>query len=250
MSCRNTKFFWISLLLLIWVNFSISQVPNRPNQLDFTPQTLFEQPSWPIQLMSEPTSKKLGDSLNVSLVGRWANGPCFAIAIVGDTAYFGNGAYLEIVDFSNPVRPIELGKAAVPTRINDIVVSGNYAYLANFYAGLQVIDLSDPAQPQPVGSLDVGQSFKAIAINGKYIYAATANGGLWVIDISDPAQPQGVGHLDTRGSVEGIALSGSYAYIADWFTGLEVIDISNPRQPRALTSIWPMEPMDSIFYTI
>jgi hypothetical protein len=44
--------------------------------------------------------RSTGDSENVSLIGRWANGPCHAVDVVGDIAYFGNGAYLEIVDWS------------------------------------------------------------------------------------------------------------------------------------------------------
>ena len=62
------------------------------------------------------------DSLNVRLVGRWANGPCDAVAVVGSIAYFGNGAYLEIVDFSTPTIPTELGKVLLPEPIYDVAV--------------------------------------------------------------------------------------------------------------------------------
>lgn len=59
----------------------------------FQQQPIMEQPS----IITDT-----GDSLNVRLVGRWANGPCEAVAVEGNIAYVGNGAYLEIVDFSDP----------------------------------------------------------------------------------------------------------------------------------------------------
>ncbi len=62
------------------------------------------------------------DSLNCSLVGHWAQGPCYASAVRGDTAYFGNGCYLEIVDFTDPANPVELGEYTAPSVITDVVV--------------------------------------------------------------------------------------------------------------------------------
>ena len=35
-----------------------------------------------------------------------------------------------------------------------VTVSGNYAYVADYRAGLKVIDITDPANPQIVGSVD------------------------------------------------------------------------------------------------
>ena len=45
-------------------------------------------------------------SYNTSLIGRLANGPCRAVDVSGNIAYFGNGGYLEIVDISHPDNPI------------------------------------------------------------------------------------------------------------------------------------------------
>ena len=50
---------------------------------------------------------------NVTLIGRWANGPCYAVDVVGNYAYFGNGGYLEIADISDPSNPVEIGRAHV-----------------------------------------------------------------------------------------------------------------------------------------
>ncbi len=49
-----------------------------------------ENPSWvnnPILMSSE--GRATGDSENVTLIGRWANGPCFAVDVQNDIAYLG-----------------------------------------------------------------------------------------------------------------------------------------------------------------
>ena len=49
------------------------------------------------------------ESENVSVVGRWVAGPSYGAAAAGRIAYFGNGANLEIVDFTDLDRPLILG---------------------------------------------------------------------------------------------------------------------------------------------
>ena len=77
-----------------------------------------------------------GDNLNMRLLGRWANGRCKGVAAVGNIAYFGNGAYLEIVDFSDPNSPFEICKVLVPSPIEEVFISSNYAYIANGEDGI------------------------------------------------------------------------------------------------------------------
>ena len=62
------------------------------------------------------------DSQRVSLVGRWAYGPCLAVAVeaTGNIACFGNGSYLEIVSLANPSQPSRLSKILLPAPILDI----------------------------------------------------------------------------------------------------------------------------------
>ena len=60
-----------------------------------------------------------GDS-NVTLMGRWANGPCYAVSVEGNIAYFGNGGYLEIVDITNLSNPVELSKVLFPSVVQEI----------------------------------------------------------------------------------------------------------------------------------
>ncbi|MCP4414747.1 MAG: hypothetical protein GY808_19490, partial [Gammaproteobacteria bacterium] len=150
-------------------------------------------------------------SSNVSLMGRWANGPCYAVDVSGNIAYFGNGGYLEIVDISNPANPVELGKIVLPSIPQNVTVSGNYAYVANEFDGLRIVDISNPASPIETGFFDTSGRTEGIAVSGNYSYLANASDGLRIINISNPASPFEAGFFDTGGYALGIAISGNYA---------------------------------------
>jgi hypothetical protein len=59
-----------------------------------------------------------------------------------------------VIDVSNPANPREVGFFDTPGFALDVYVSGNYAYVADGYAGLRVIDVSNPANPREVGYFD------------------------------------------------------------------------------------------------
>ena len=109
---------------------------------------------------------------NTTLIGRWANGPCYAVDVSGNIAYSGNGAYLEVVDISDPSNPVELGKIVTPSVVGGVAVSGSYAYVANGNAGLRIIDISSPSSPQEVGFFDTGDAALDVTISGSYAYVA------------------------------------------------------------------------------
>ncbi|MBU4445111.1 hypothetical protein KJ656_08530 [bacterium] len=132
--------------------------PSRDIRLhtNFTPQETFQT---------------ITDS-NTTLIGRWANGPCSAVDVSGNIAYFGNGGYLEVVDISDPANPNELGKVLTPSAVSGVAVSGSYAYVANRDDGLRIIDVSTPSSPVEVGFYDTGGDAYGVAVSGSYAYVA------------------------------------------------------------------------------
>ncbi len=173
---------------------------------------------------------------NVVLVGRWANGPCYAVAVKDSIAYFGNGGYLEIADISNPAHPIILGKIILSPLIRDIYINGNYAYVADDKDGLRIIDVSNPTEPKEVGSFDTEGIARGVVVNGSYAYIADRENGLRIIDVSNPTEPNEVGFFDTESNAYGVAVIGAYAYIANSYDGLRIIDVSNPTEPKEVGS--------------
>lgn len=98
--------------------------------------------------------------------------------------------------------PLLIGSYDTPGSANDVYVSGDYAYVADWDSGLQIIDISNPASPVPVGSYDTPGSALDVYVLGNYAYVADGwNSGLLIIDVSDPASPVFVGSYETTGYV-------------------------------------------------
>jgi hypothetical protein len=133
---------------------------------------------------------------NVSLLGRWAAGPCRAVTAAAQVAYFGNGAYMEIVDFSDPGLPVKRGQVLLPGLVHGVTVDAGVAYVANRDAGLRVVDVSDPLSPAEIGFYDTPGKTLSTAVSGDYAYLADYT-GVRIVDVTDPAAPVPVGFYDT-----------------------------------------------------
>lgn len=128
--------------------------------------------------------------------------------------------------------PTLLGKYDTSGYSRDVVIVGNYAYVADASSGLQILNISDPYSPSLVGSYDTPGDSWALQVVGNYAYVADGSGGLQIINISNPNSPtliQAVSVNDARG----VAVAGSYAYIASAWGTLQIFDISNPAAPIA-----------------
>ncbi len=182
--------------------------------------------------LSSPILSRSPNSVkdNVTLEGRWTGGYCAATAVNGSICYFGSGAYFEIVDFSIPSSPVELGKLELSSlsTISDIFINNNFAYVADGWDGLRIIDISNSANPVEVGSFSSDDLALDVFVAGNYAYLANDLAGLRILDVSNPTNPVEVGHFDTEGNSEGVFVNGNYAYLADGDFGLRILDISNP----------------------
>ena len=70
-------------------------------------------------------------SLNVELVGMWPYGGCHASAVDSsrNIALIGNGHTLQVLYISTPYSLSKMGEVTLEGNPQDIVLSGNYAYL-------------------------------------------------------------------------------------------------------------------------
>ncbi len=132
--------------------------------------------------------------------------------------------------------PKEIGQFDDGGIIEDIYVSGNYAYLVydsygNEFDGLKILNISDPTNPTEVGKFDDGGVTRGIYVSGNYAYVSDYDDGLEILNISDPTNPTEVGQFDDGGESRGIYVSGNYAYLANARVGLEIINISAPTNP-------------------
>jgi hypothetical protein len=111
-------------------------------------------------------------------------------AVANKFLYAAGSAGLSIFDLSIPTdyeQPISrFFTAAKPF---NIVVQGNYAYLANGDSGLQIIDISNPGQPTLAGSLTGRWPKFNVAAMGAYAFLEHVE----AIDVSDPRMPHYLG---------------------------------------------------------
>ena len=172
----------------------------------------------------------------ITALGHWEAGSCMGHDIRGLRAYHGNGCLLEIVDITNPAAPEPLGRILLPARIDDVVVAGNLAYVADSYWGLQIVDITDSTAPFLVGSLNVGTRAAAIAIDENHVYLVDTYEGLRIIDVADPTAPVVVQHLDPEPFPQDVVIVDDRAYLSAW-NGIFIYDVADPTNSIQLSVI-------------
>ena len=144
------------LILLLFLGITSGQVRaplyNSGNHFSSSAQPAFTK------------SMATADS-NVTLIGRWANGPCFTTNVQGHYLFSGNGGAMDIFDISDPAQPSHLGQFVTPGIVMKIFATEQYVYIADDAAGLRIVDISDPANPQEVGFFDTLRFAKDVYVS-------------------------------------------------------------------------------------
>jgi len=155
-----------------------------------------------------------------------------AVAVQGQYAYAGIGSRVVVVDISDPGSLREAGSSSrLPHNVQDIALSGKYAYVAAGAGGLRVLDISDPARLVEIGSWASPGFARGVAVSGSYAYLADGPFGLRIIDVSNPAQPREAASAFVLQNACKVRVDGQYAYVAAAGAGLLTVDVSNPAQP-------------------
>jgi len=139
-------------------------------------------------------------------------------------------SFFYIFDITIPSAPTVVSTTELPATfqgVNDIKISGNYAYFASEAGGFGVIDISDLSAPviKDTYNPKAGNIFYSVAISGTAIYVL-GNNDLYSIDASDTASLQEVdrfyvGRDDSRRE---IFINGNYLYVP-YQGNLRVIEI-------------------------
>ncbi len=193
---------------------------------------------------------------NVDLMGHMGGrvGPVF---VQGNYIYLGIGPALTILANSGPSAPKQVGSIVLPGLIQEIYVSGRYAYIAASEAGLRVVDISDNTHPLEIGhsetptparDVTVKENYAYVAysrlVNGMYEYDFLEDGGILVFDISNPAAPTRISIYERTGGATGLAVTNGHLF-ADFLlcyargnctSYLVVLDVSDPHHPTEVSS--------------
>lgn len=170
------------------------------------------------------------------------------VAVVGNYAYFCDGAVFTILNITNPTTPTFVGTFTASATVRHIYVEGNYAYLStiNNNAELTIVDISDPALPVQasiVNLVDTSDALSTFVVGGfayvgRAVDTTTGTNEMYIINVSNPASPSVLGSINLTGSVNNIKVSGNYAFLATTIDAQElvVVNVTNKNAPTISTS--------------
>ncbi len=184
-------------------------------------------------------------------VGSYPGGPL--LQVVGNRGYLSAGPSsppttvnaFEIVDLSNPARPVKLGRYQTDLRLDRLQVVGDRAYVTQFsssptnFFGLEAIDVADPASPIRVSRFVAQDVVADLEIQGTYAFAAGGYNDLRVLDISNPLHPVTVATYnsdapsacpDCAQGTFSLALIGNYVLVVG-ANEASTFDVSRPLNP-------------------
>ena len=117
----------------------------------------------------------LAQPISITPVGEWPGfqrGPAQAVAVAEGYVYVAAGG-VYIFDTNQLSNLVPVGIYATPDA-RDVVVIGQYAYVADWETGFQIVDVSDPAHPPRVGECWINGRARRLVVRDNYAYVASA----------------------------------------------------------------------------
>ena len=107
-------------------------------------------------------------------------------ALHDNVLYVSADKFIWVIDVSDPSAPKELARLT-DFRVNQMVFSGNYAFVNEGNHDITTLDVSDPAHPRKIGSMPLSSaSSMSLFIHGDYLFV-DAMDTIYTIDASEPA---------------------------------------------------------------
>jgi len=210
----------IALLLLLFASYLPAQSASIQNAIDTYKKNFY--------VWEEPESTTPKDSI-LTVLGRWAWGPCNAVDAKGNFAYLGNGPTLHILDISEPASPLIVGEYLTDGYIYDIEVRDNVAFVCTG-GEVYFIDISNPAVPELISFIEISGVAISFAVDDSFVYVTTFSGYMKVIDISDLSNPFLRGIIPTLAELATcVETREGYVYIGSpKLPYMQIVDATNP----------------------
>jgi len=174
-----------------------------------------------------------------SLFGYWDGAN--SVAVAGNLAYLAtyNGGFA-VVDLTDRYNPRQLGFCGIHRGDHEIVITGDYAYVSDYYesedkacnADICIIDIRDPRNPCKVGYIPHG--CQGFALAGQRLYALEYS-ELRIWDIGDPTAPVYLGRVDLGYYGSSIIADRNYVYLTaysqQYLHNLQILDVTDFASP-------------------
>ena len=115
------------------------------------------------------------------------------LAVRGNYLYVYTFPGLAVYNIADINAPYEAAIVFDSLWVEDVALSGNYAYVCADDSIFRVVNVSDPEAPVPVSSMQLPEAFH-VKISGNLAFVGALQHGLRIIDVSNPATPVEVGH--------------------------------------------------------
>jgi hypothetical protein len=186
----------------------------------FTANSIFMGgPGFQVIDISDPTTPVLAGGYHPGSIG--------TVFLEGNYAYCAGGTFgFYVIDISDPTTPVLGGSYSHSGSTQDVVVSGNHAYMVdsqNLLFG--IVDVSDPTNPVSTGSASTLGPSLAVGVRGDFAFVAIDTLGIQVFDVSDPTAPVSVHSIDLPGQTRGLALRGDLVLSVGYDTGLDITNV-------------------------
>jgi hypothetical protein len=153
------------------------------------------------------------------------------LAIVAD-----GSSGIHVVDITDATHPTLIASISIAGDARDVVISGNFAFVADFCGSFTSVDISDPSQPVLKASTDpsLGGKLVDVALAGRFALGADVFfvNGVPIIDVSTPQAPAPRTPLDFRTFRDddgtGIAVDSSFVYLT---AGNKLVTVADCKVP-------------------
>lgn len=151
---------------------------------------------------------------------------CARIDIAGSLAATADeGGGLNLWDVSDPANMLHLSNYPTPDKALDVVIHGNYAYVAVKWTGVHILDISDPTLPVYLNFFESHAT--GVALSGDMILVSAGTFGMMAYSLGDPVNPVFEGSFENAGDARAVfVLPGNMAVLAD-DSGLTVLALND-----------------------
>ena len=153
--------------------------------------------------------------------------------VTGDSAQDDSGTAQDSAESGVPLPPDEA---------NGVFVLDDFAYLADYKAGLQVFDVSDKKKTGKIAEFSLPGDAMDIFINKDTAFIACGYAGLQIADISNLKDIKIISSFsaDDKEIYDGyskrIAFRDDVVFLADSSGGLKIIDVKNTAKPQLIST--------------
>ena len=151
------------------------------------------------------------------------------IAGIEDYVYLTRNSTFSVLDVTDSTNVQYISGYEIPGFVEDISVSGSYAYTGS--NGFRVIDISDSTHPVQVGYANIDGSLVEAANDSLVLYCPYSMGAsntVHVMNVSDPANPLSLGSYNSPVMTWDLVVRDNLAFVACWWDGVRILNFSNP----------------------